>query len=229
VAAAWWLAHAADNTPRRAGLDVTGAVASPWTTLRGWRLNQSAQEKVRLSTIAQDSESEPFDVEVGIVSSQKGAVTYKTRVLGSEMTSVTFGRRDSGNGTNVFPVEVHTGHRRRWLSAGIRLDADRLHIRWRVGLGYLSGQFRVHSRDSQAASVSDAAGHLLAPMPGKVTHVFVSAGQQVEAGQALMVLEAMKMEHNIVAPHAGEIAVVFFGVGDLAAEGEELVSLAQTS
>jgi 3-methylcrotonyl-CoA carboxylase alpha subunit len=49
-------------------------------------------------------------------------------------------------------------------------------------------------------------GDILAPMPGKVIAVDVSEGQPVEAGQRLMVLEAMKMEHALTAPFAGTVA-----------------------
>jgi len=49
-------------------------------------------------------------------------------------------------------------------------------------------------------------GDILAPMPGKVIAVDVTEGQQVEAGQRLMVLEAMKMEHALTAPFAGTVA-----------------------
>ncbi|HEY7805793.1 MAG TPA: acetyl/propionyl/methylcrotonyl-CoA carboxylase subunit alpha [Croceibacterium sp.] len=49
-------------------------------------------------------------------------------------------------------------------------------------------------------------GDILAPMPGKVIAVDVTEGQQVEAGQRLMVIEAMKMEHALVAPFAGTVA-----------------------
>jgi 3-methylcrotonyl-CoA carboxylase alpha subunit len=49
-------------------------------------------------------------------------------------------------------------------------------------------------------------GDIVAPMPGKVIAVDVAEGQQVEAGQRLIVLEAMKMEHALTAPFAGTIA-----------------------
>jgi 3-methylcrotonyl-CoA carboxylase alpha subunit len=49
-------------------------------------------------------------------------------------------------------------------------------------------------------------GDILAPMPGKVIAVDVAEGQAVEAGQRLMVLEAMKMEHALTAPFAGTVA-----------------------
>jgi 3-methylcrotonyl-CoA carboxylase alpha subunit len=68
-------------------------------------------------------------------------------------------------------------------------------------------------------------GHLAAPMSGTVVAVMVQAGDSVEKGAALVVLEAMKMEHTIVAPAAGRVAAVHFAAGDRVAEGADLVDL----
>ena len=63
-------------------------------------------------------------------------------------------------------------------------------------------------------SAAVAAGGLSAPLPGTVTLVGVRPGDSVTAGQTLVVLEAMKMEHRIVAPHDGVIDQVLVAVGD---------------
>jgi len=68
-------------------------------------------------------------------------------------------------------------------------------------------------------------GHLAAPMSGTVVAVMVKAGDSVEKGAALVVLEAMKMEHTIVAPAAGRVAAVHYAAGDRVAEGADLVDL----
>jgi len=60
------------------------------------------------------------------------------------------------------------------------------------------------SRGSVSASAGD--GAILAPMPGKVTSVEVAAGDKVAKGQRLLTLEAMKMEHGLVAPFDGVVA-----------------------
>ena len=60
-------------------------------------------------------------------------------------------------------------------------------------------------------------------MPGKVIAISVTAGARVERGATLLVMEAMKMEHTIVAPVDGVVADVLFGVGDQVDEGAELV------
>ena len=65
-------------------------------------------------------------------------------------------------------------------------------------------EFALTARGTGHHSLHD--GDILAPMPGKVIAVDVSEGQTVEAGQRLMVLEAMKMEHALTAPFAGTVA-----------------------
>jgi 3-methylcrotonyl-CoA carboxylase alpha subunit len=69
-------------------------------------------------------------------------------------------------------------------------------------------------------------GRLTAPMPGKVVSFAVKAGDAVKKGQALAVMEAMKMEHTIAAPADGTIAELLYAPGDQVAEGAELLKLA---
>ncbi len=69
-----------------------------------------------------------------------------------------------------------------------------------------------------------AGGRLSAPMPGKVAQVLVTSGARVKRGQALMVLEAMKMEHTIAAPADGTVERVDYAPGDLVEEGAELIA-----
>ena len=63
------------------------------------------------------------------------------------------------------------------------------------------------------------------PMPGTVTDVLVSVGQSVKKGDTLLVLEAMKMENEIMAPHDAEVAAVLVAKGDSVQAGAPLVSL----
>ena len=76
-----------------------------------------------------------------------------------------------------------------------------------------------------AGDAAEEGGRLTAPMPGKVISVLVQAGQRVTKGQALLVMEAMKMEHTIAAPLSGEVTLLHFGVGDQVPEGEVLVAI----
>ncbi|MFL2808489.1 MAG: acetyl/propionyl/methylcrotonyl-CoA carboxylase subunit alpha [bacterium] len=64
---------------------------------------------------------------------------------------------------------------------------------------------------------------LCSPMPGNVIRVLVKAGEEVSSGQPLLVMEAMKMEHTIVAPADGVVEEVLFQPGDLVKNDEILV------
>jgi 3-methylcrotonyl-CoA carboxylase alpha subunit len=64
---------------------------------------------------------------------------------------------------------------------------------------------------------------LLSPMPGKVIALLAKPGVAVEKGAPLLVLEAMKMEHTISAPHAGTVKSFRFAAGDQVEEGVALV------
>jgi propionyl-CoA carboxylase alpha chain len=67
-----------------------------------------------------------------------------------------------------------------------------------------------------------ASGSLLAPMPGTVVSVAVEQGQQVEAGEPVLVLEAMKMQHTVRAPGAGTVTEIDVKPGAQVAAGEVL-------
>ncbi|WP_372426735.1 acetyl-CoA carboxylase biotin carboxylase subunit [Salinarimonas chemoclinalis] len=69
----------------------------------------------------------------------------------------------------------------------------------------------------------DAGGLVKAPMHGKVVALFVAAGERVEKGQRLAVVEAMKMEHPLTAPIAGTVGDIAAGPGDQVAEGARIL------
>ncbi|MBU6503318.1 MAG: biotin/lipoyl-binding protein, partial [Burkholderiales bacterium] len=68
-------------------------------------------------------------------------------------------------------------------------------------------------------------GRLTAPMPGKVVSFAVKTGDKVSKGQALAVMEAMKMEHTIAAPADGTVQELLYAPGDQVAEGAELLRI----
>ena len=78
-----------------------------------------------------------------------------------------------------------------------------------------------------AAAPAGAAGSVSvsAPMPGKILGVKVGAGQAVKKGQVILILEAMKMENEIVAPQDGTIATINVAVGDSVEPGATLATL----
>ena len=64
-----------------------------------------------------------------------------------------------------------------------------------------------------------------APMPGNILDVKVKAGASVKAGDVLVILEAMKMENEIVAPQDGTVASINVNKGDNVNSGDVLVSM----
>jgi acetyl/propionyl-CoA carboxylase alpha subunit len=122
----------------------------------------------------------------------------------------------------------------------VEVPADPRALRWvKPGPHFvfvdLDGQ-SIEARLAPAPTIEAAvrlAGHhgasaerITAPMPGNVLGVRVVAGDEVEAGQVLVVLEAMKMENNVAAPAAGRVAQVLVIPGQQVQRGETLVELA---
>jgi 3-methylcrotonyl-CoA carboxylase alpha subunit len=96
----------------------------------------------------------------------------------------------------------------RW-SARMSFDGDRTYVHTsRFSIGLL--------RKPRFPDKSQAipAGGCVAPMPGKVIEVRVAEGDAVQAGQALLIMEAMKMEHSVSAPRNGTVAQVTVAAGD---------------
>jgi geranyl-CoA carboxylase alpha subunit len=98
---------------------------------------------------------------------------------------------------------------------------DRIHLA--VGGQSHSLDNTVHAAATRASAVSD--GRLVAPMNGRVVAVHASAGDTAEAGRALIVLEAMKMEHALSVPQAARIKAVHVTVGAQVTPGQLLAEL----
>jgi glutaconyl-CoA/methylmalonyl-CoA decarboxylase subunit gamma len=90
---------------------------------------------------------------------------------------------------------------------------------------------RVESERQRAAAAvrsagSSASGGIVnSPMPGKIAKLLVAEGDQVEAGAPLVVVEAMKMENELVAPRAGTVHAIFVKPGDTVDGGAQLVEV----
>jgi 3-methylcrotonyl-CoA carboxylase alpha subunit len=110
----------------------------------------------------------------------------------------------------------------RRVQASTYVQGETMHVFTPLGATQITEiDLLAHAGDAQAEG-----GRLTAPMPGKVVSFAVKAGDKVSKGQALAVMEAMKMEHTIAAPADGTVAELLYSPGDQVAEGAELLKLA---
>lgn len=73
---------------------------------------------------------------------------------------------------------------------------------------------------------SNGAGNIKAAMPGTILEVKVAVGDTVTTGQPLLVLEAMKMENDVMAPHEGEVKEIYVSKGASVNSGDALMVIA---
>ncbi|MFV8833544.1 acetyl/propionyl/methylcrotonyl-CoA carboxylase subunit alpha [Aquisalimonas sp.] len=118
------------------------------------------------------------------------------------------------------------GHMRLVLD-GVHQDALALQSGDQLSVAIGGAERRLVIHDPLSAGMSEELreGSLTAPMPGSVLQVMVVEGDHVEEGAALMVLEAMKMEHTIRAFTSGRVDKVNFRQGDQVSEGAELLTI----
>lgn len=120
----------------------------------------------------------------------------------------------------------------RYPSTGRSLQLTYHHGRngsWRVTVGQREFALRVLTPAEAVEAVSavrdSGPSRVMAPIPGKVVAVKIEPGDEVEPGQALIVLEAMKMENELAADQAGKVAAIHVAAGDTVEGGELLVEL----
>ena len=116
-------------------------------------------------------------------------------------------------------VQLQWGEQR--LRAQVYAVKDQLHVFADVG----SASVHFVNPLAHAAQGAAASGNLSAPMPGKLLSFAVKVGDKVKAGQALAVMEAMKMEHTVAAPADGTVAELLYAPGDQVHEGAPLLRL----
>ncbi len=125
-----------------------------------------------------------------------------------------------------------------WRDQNLTLGVDDTHVRLSVvrGADSIMVARNGHSyrlQRAQPLSIDAVGGgqvvggqsNLQAPMPGTIVKVLVQAGSAVVANQPLLVMEAMKMEHTIVAPYAGVVTAVHFSAGQLVPGGATVIEL----
>ena len=111
-----------------------------------------------------------------------------------------------------------------------QIDGYHQRIGWAVDdtrytLFSTAGAIHLNYQKPDMGNVDDAAhdGGFAAPMNGTIVDVAVSEGESVKKGATLLVMEAMKMEHNITAPSDGTVKSVYYAAGDLVDGGSQLL------
>jgi len=192
------------------GLQTAGkGLSDPWDARDGWRLGNQYQRHLQW---VDNGETRRVTV-----ARQGGAWTLDA---GSGPQPFLWRSHASANPNLAYGLRITlAGHE----NAGtVVLHADRAHVFGEGGVHVLELYDPLaHAQDTQG----EHGGGLTAPMPGKIISISVKAGDTVEKGQPLLVMEAMKMEHTISAPADGRVGEVFYGVGDQVTEGAELVSI----
>ena len=173
----------------------------------GWRNSQMPPEETRFRPSHGDGE-----VVVQYQSRRDGS--FWVDAGGGEQRAVVRERSAGG-------VTLELDGRRRAFAL-VRAD-DRWHVQSPDGDVQLTELPRFPDRSLEAP-----AGGLVAPMPGKVVDVLVEPGAKVQAGDLLLLLEAMKMEHRITAPASGLITDVRVRPGEQVANGALLVVLEES-
>jgi 3-methylcrotonyl-CoA carboxylase alpha subunit len=172
---------------------------SPWNLRDGWRLNEDNHH----TFVFQDAE---YEVSVTAHYRRNGLLL---ELPGSKLMAR--GERAADGGL-VADLD------------GDRVDATVVRRGSEFTIFVGGASHRLELREFETVQDEDAGGRLTAPMPGNVIEVLVKEGERVAKGHALMIIEAMKMEHTILAPMAGRVAEVRFARGDQVREGDQLIA-----
>ena len=182
-------------------------LGGPWSLGRPWRLNAVCQEVVRFR------DRETTD-QVNVIHQTDGYVLRdelgEARACVDSLTDNLISVRIDGK---KITARIH--REAEWIS--VRTHDDELVLTLESATGGASGR-------GQAG-----AGRLTAPLPGTVIKVLVAQGQSVTRDESLVIIEAMKMEHTVRAPHAGIVDEVFYHPGDRVEENTELVRLCSST
>ena len=214
ISDAWLIAAAArlHDLPGDAAGQADRA-ASPWESASGFRLNGPASIRValRLQTegaVAAVAQSQPQQHWLSFEREATGV----TVILDGTPHRVALQRGGGGEITGTLD-----GHP---VRARVETDHDRVVVRRQC----LRFEF-VEDTGAEHRVSAEHEGHFRAPMPGHVLDVRVQAGQTVDKGAVLLVLEAMKMEHSITAPWPARVTEVKAQQGQRVEEGTDLIRL----
>ncbi|MBC7715635.1 MAG: acetyl/propionyl/methylcrotonyl-CoA carboxylase subunit alpha, partial [Pseudorhodobacter sp.] len=189
LAVAGWVAHTLTQ-------EVATQTSDPWSRRDGWRLSGAALRR--------------FDVEVGgehhVIRMSRSAEGRLDLLIGDQSLPLIFTPRSD----TVFDVTLAAQR----CSLTVYAQPDRLTVFSAEASTVLRLIDPTAHAIAQAAIAANGGGKLTAPMPGKVISFLAQPGEAVKQGQALAVMEAMKMEHTINSPRDGTVAELLYAVGD---------------
>jgi 3-methylcrotonyl-CoA carboxylase alpha subunit len=208
IAAAGVVAQALAGEAAAEAAEAAGGASDPWSQRDGWRLHggarrhfdiqhAGAQHAVALARPHRAAQDTRLELQIG---DQRWPL--QATALGGNRHDVTLGDRR-------LPLTVY-------------VHGERVAV---FAPGH-SAVLQQIDAIAQAGAGAAEAGQLTAPMPGKVIAFLAQPGDTVIRGQALAVMEAMKMEHTLHAPRDGVVAELLYAVGDQVGEGGELLKLA---
>ncbi len=175
---------------------------SPWNLCHGWRMNQSSYLSLKFSDdikeyrVDASQNGQQWVFNFDGVEYQVDGKLIEETLLQAEIEQQKF----------TLPV----------------IERDQ-----QISLWFKQKQWNFNRVDFARAYFSSDAStdELVSPMPGYVIDVKVTIGDEVKSGDALVIVEAMKMEHSIIAPADATVQEIFFQEGDQVEEGDRLVRL----
>jgi propionyl-CoA carboxylase alpha chain len=160
---------------------------------------------------------------------------------GSTLSSLPPGWRNNASQPQRIDIEGHAvtyRYDRNGNVAEVAVDGQPIDAGWMPVLGFIEteiegdvvfvgrGQYRLTVPPRYPTpDEAGRAGSTTAPMPGSILRILVAVGDTVAAGQALLAMEAMKMEHQVVSPVAGEVSAVLVQAGQQVDSGQTLVTI----
>ncbi|MDA9993769.1 ATP-grasp domain-containing protein [Burkholderiales bacterium] len=180
--------------------DVSADPYSPWKQVDGWRLNRTANRIFRITC-----DGKPYEIILNITPKKMqftlDAMTYELSEWSFESAQINVTVAGSATKGVVFEGE-----------SGVTVFCD--------------GDTTVLARSRFNMDVNDESGNsLIAPLPGHVRQILVKKGDMVKKDQAVVIVEAMKMEHTILSPKTGKVVEIYYSEGDQVLEGAELLAL----
>ncbi len=193
--------------------DASRSTGGPWAALGPWRASAVGGTRLRL----RDRRGDEHDLTV-VRETARSAMLVGLHDRRHVVTTP----RHGDDGTIVVEIDGETV---RGLSAVTRRPDGTVEALWLRCGGTTHRLTVVPATQRVDARVLVAGAALASPMPGTVAAVNVHEGESVAAGDTLIVVEAMKMEHGIVAPTAGTVSAVHAAVGDTVEADEPLVEI----